>query len=515
LNGQPDVGLVEIDSDWAYLQGRSKWRDSTNTNEIVVSGPDTLLASHVLKWPSVIADDDIVSCNSICEMMNKIINLSLNTVKDTDAVVGDILRFDGISYKRMPKGLPNTVLQVLADGTDVFWGPGGTGIWSPTAAETVNNKTIPVDLNTIKHSTTNAAGDILKGDATKMQRFARGAQFTVLQATSGDLTYALVGDSNIATHTTTKISTTNKALLNNKIIYGDQNNNFGAFYNDFGQIAPPGAPASGFRRLFADNTNGGQLSIVTSAGATISLEAVAASSWNPSLAETLTNKTIDYANNTLLNVRTFATLRKTGHWSCSSPTTGDGIFNGFLNTGSGTYNNGKDTIYGIYQNIHTGSSSTNAASIQSSDSFATRGQSPTFYARVRIPTTGSCRIYVGWTDDVSSDPINSTYANSKNAALLMYGTSIGDGSQMYIAVNNNSSSANLVGTGITPTAGAIFTIKIKLDSVLGIVWSYNNGANNTISTQAPSTSTFLGLTFGVQTNTGSNRDLDVLGADVY
>lgn len=56
----------------------------------------------------------------------------------------------------------------------------GSGTWSPTGTETVSNKIVNVDLNTIKHSTTNTAGDILKGSGTSFQRFTKGTANQVL-----------------------------------------------------------------------------------------------------------------------------------------------------------------------------------------------------------------------------------------------------------------------------------------------------------------------------------------------
>jgi hypothetical protein len=52
----------------------------------------------------------------------------------------------------------------------------GTGTWSNTSTETFSNKTVNIDTNTIKHSTTNATGDIMFYDATagKYIRLAKG-----------------------------------------------------------------------------------------------------------------------------------------------------------------------------------------------------------------------------------------------------------------------------------------------------------------------------------------------------
>lgn len=49
------------------------------------------------------------------------------------------------------------------------------------------------------------------------------------------------------------------------------NQDFGAFFSDFAQIAAPANPAAGVRRLFVDSATG-KMSVRTSAGATVSLE---------------------------------------------------------------------------------------------------------------------------------------------------------------------------------------------------------------------------------------------------
>ena len=51
----------------------------------------------------------------------------------------------------------------------------------------------------------------------------------------------------------------------------DANQNFGAFYSDFAQIAAPANPGAGVRRLFTNSATG-EISVRTSAGATVSLE---------------------------------------------------------------------------------------------------------------------------------------------------------------------------------------------------------------------------------------------------
>jgi hypothetical protein len=72
----------------------------------------------------------------------------------------------------------------------------GSGTWSPTGTETITNKTIGIDTNTIKHSTTNAQGDIMFYDTTaaKYIRLAKGtaSQSLTVNAAGTTLEWATV-----------------------------------------------------------------------------------------------------------------------------------------------------------------------------------------------------------------------------------------------------------------------------------------------------------------------------------
>ena len=128
-------------------------------------------------------------------------------------------------------------------------------------------------------------------------------------------------DSMVFPHTTTKIVTTAKSLLNTQIAYkdetgwlndamvtgtiaknhlaasvihNDQNNNFGAFYQDIVEIAAPTAPAANTGRLFFDSADE-HLKIKKSDTTLVDLEAVGAGgggSWDPVATETIENKKI-------------------------------------------------------------------------------------------------------------------------------------------------------------------------------------------------------------------------------
>ena len=129
-----------------------------------------------------------------------------------------------------------------------------------------------------------------------------------------------VTDAMVGPHTTTKISTTSKSLLNTQIaykdesgwlsdsmvtgtiaknhlpssiIYHDQNNNLGAFYQDIQEIAAPAAPAANTGRLFFDSADE-HLKIKKSDTTLVDLEAVGGdgTTWDPVAVETIQNKTV-------------------------------------------------------------------------------------------------------------------------------------------------------------------------------------------------------------------------------
>lgn len=52
-------------------------------------------------------------------------------------------------------------------------------------AQTLTNKTVNIDANTVKHSSTNTAGDLIKSNGTQYIRFARGTALQVVRMNSG------------------------------------------------------------------------------------------------------------------------------------------------------------------------------------------------------------------------------------------------------------------------------------------------------------------------------------------
>jgi hypothetical protein len=513
LNGETDIANIELDSNVAFLQGRLKLRDINNVNEVVLNANTAQSTNATVQFPAITADDVVMLQNATQSAINKTYNLSNNTLTTNTPAQGDILKYDNTlaKYIRVARGAANQILSVTTDGLDIVWATPTSGTWNPANTETLTNKTVNLTNNTVTDTST-ALGDLVKSNATKFVKFARGTTGQVLQSTSTDLQWGLVGDSNITTHTTSKISVLSKALLNTSIAYRDQNNDFGAFYQDIGGIAAPAAPAAGKRRLYVDSTTGA-FSLKKSDGSIVSLEG---SSYSPSSAEALTNKTIDSQLNTLKHTLITPVGRKTAFWYPISATAGTGFFNGFLsNTSSGSFTFNKDATVGMYNSITTGSSNTNQQGISTTDTFTCRQSNPTFQCKFRLPSVSGVRMDLGFTNEAGSGyPRNSDYLANQSGATLSFGTGRGDGTSFYLYTNNGGATSNATGPIATAVAGTIYTIEITFDNTNNRVqYSFNGGAVQNITSLVPAATTLMGIAWGIQTTTSSAKTLDVFGVD--
>ena len=197
-----------------------------------------------------------------------------------------------------------------SDGTDVSWQtPSGSGdmllgtIQTVTARKDFNTGTFSLfnPANTFKY---NFLGSAIVADRTVTLPLLTGNDTFVMNDFAATLTNKTIAagsntitglvDANIGTHTTTKISTTSKSLLNSAIVYTDQINTFGDFNNTFRstrlRIANPantfsysftGAAIAADRAITLPLLTGGDV-MVTEA-----------------FTQTLTNKTLNLTNNTL------------------------------------------------------------------------------------------------------------------------------------------------------------------------------------------------------------------------
>jgi len=109
------------------------------------------------------------------------------------------------------------------------------------------------------HVIVREAGSLV-GSVSRKLNFIRATDFDLAEDVANDeieiqIASNAITDALIATHTTTKISTTNKALLNSAILYNDVDNDLGTHYIQIGVIAAPGNPAAGKHRLYIDTAD--------------------------------------------------------------------------------------------------------------------------------------------------------------------------------------------------------------------------------------------------------------------
>src|SRR5690348_11960473 len=84
---------------------------------------------------------------------------------------------------------------------NVFLDPNDFHLKSQDSAGTLNDlQAFSLDTNILSYTSAgnNVLGDLLKNNATKYVRFARGAQDTVLTASATDLVYQKIVDANVA-----------------------------------------------------------------------------------------------------------------------------------------------------------------------------------------------------------------------------------------------------------------------------------------------------------------------------
>jgi hypothetical protein len=240
--GDP-AGVVHILTETVFNSGRLKWYDSNKSHTVSINVPD-YVEDKSLNLPSTLGPtDEIVFEDAAQVLTNKTLSVNLNILKhSTTNAAGDLLKGDGASFVRFPRGSNGQVL--TSSGTDLTWVTPSVGgnvsttqtnifgdfdqvfrsgrldITNPantfnysfvggpivaariitlpflsaddtmvTAAfsQVLSNKTVDVDSNTIKHSTTNVAGDILKGNGTSFQRLGRGTTGQVLTSSASDV----------------------------------------------------------------------------------------------------------------------------------------------------------------------------------------------------------------------------------------------------------------------------------------------------------------------------------------
>lgn len=108
------------DFDFIIRDSRLKLQNPANTFSYIIAG-SAITANRTITLPLLAANDTLAVLNFAQTFTNKTIVLSSNTVNDTSAATGDIIKHDGTSYKRYAKGTSLQVLRVASGGADLEW----------------------------------------------------------------------------------------------------------------------------------------------------------------------------------------------------------------------------------------------------------------------------------------------------------------------------------------------------------------------------------------------------------
>lgn len=165
----------------------------------------------------------------------------------------------------------------LTDATNTF----PSSLATLTTAQTLTHKNLTDATNTFPAShvlnTTNNNLGAFYEDLQGISSPAAPNLLTVrvyMDSTNGHLTVKTSGGTAFDTCTpavTNLVGTLTSAQIPASVVYNNQNNAFGAFYEDVGEIAQPSSPAAGTRRLYVDSTTHA-LTSLDSGGVTHNLE---------------------------------------------------------------------------------------------------------------------------------------------------------------------------------------------------------------------------------------------------
>lgn len=297
-------------------------------------------------------------------------------------------------------------------------------------------------------------------------------------------TLSNVGDANIAAHTTTKITTTAKGQLNTAIVYDDQNNNLGDHYLDIGDIAVPANPAAGIRRLF-NNTTTGELSVRTSAGATVSLEASGASTYD--------------------HYDTQGTIYRFGEYF-GFTSTASGLLNSLTSSGTGNGTIAPDATEGHFYRYTTTAVAGGTGGIRVNIACVIRQFNPKLKWKQRISATANVRAYSGFTSSTASFPGNNDDPLNGASGVLV-GKRVAD-TNWFVCYNDGAGASVFADTGVAVGTGVV-SFEIIADNAVPNFKVYVNGTlTNTLTADIPGATTSIQPVVSGITNAASAITVD-------
>ncbi len=272
-----------------FRNSRIKLMNPANTFGYIFTGA-AIVADRTINIPLMTGTDEILLKDFAATITNKSIDADTNII--TNIENADIKAAAGIVTTKLADST-NFVLttrtnsfgdfdQVFKDNRLLINNPADTFAYTIIGSAIAANRSITLPLLT-------------GNDVAVTEAFAQTLTNKTIAA--GSNTISGIVDANITAHTTTKITTTSKSLLNTSIVYGDQTNTFG----DFDQILRDNRlrinnPADTFSYTII------AAAIAANRSITLPLLTTDDTMVTQAFAQTLTNKTIDADSNTITNI---------------------------------------------------------------------------------------------------------------------------------------------------------------------------------------------------------------------
>lgn len=406
-----------------------------------------------------------------------------------------------------------------------------SSIWNSSLTETITNKTIQVDQNTVNHSSTNNVGDLLKNNGTKFNRFGKGAALQLLRTNSAgtDLEWAdpsLVaggGETNTASNVGTSgigvFKTKSGVDLQFKKLFAASSNisvvddvanskinldvNLGGIsLGSIGGTLNVGSQVTGTLAVANGGTGIGSLTGLVKASGTLPFSAITNGVAGTVL--TMVGGTPQWASlPTSASATAFMpdVTKYGGFWG--GAVDGTGMLAGAQGYGA-TFTGDQSSATDNFTTFTTDNSDASVAGFKSVVTMTRRSYNPVINFRFKVGNTSNSRVWMG----LSTEALMATGSAGdfpldfgKSGFLFGYGSS---DTNWQINYNSGTSTSWLLGTGVAKNT-AVHDLQLEFDNVAGKVKATLDGAVTTPAGTAgtPATTTPLFLHFNIEA-IGSN-----------